>query len=227
MKILLVEDEPKVSSFIKKGLESQACQVDIAYDGLIGKKMALGNYYDVIILDVNLPHINGFELCRIIRRERVNVPILMLTALGTLDDKLTGFDSGAYDYLVKPFEFRELFARLKALHLNYNNKQPGHAVSLLRLADLELDLQEKVARRAGKEIELTAREFALLEYFMLNRGKVVSKTDIAEKVWEIDFDTGTNIIEVYVNYLRNKIDRGFASKLIHTVVGMGYMLKEK
>ncbi len=226
MKILLVEDEPKVASFIKKGLESQACQVETAYDGLIGKTLALGNYYDVIVLDVNLPHINGFDLCRIIRREKVNVPILMLTALGTLDDKLAGFDSGAYDYLVKPFEFRELFARLKALHLNYN-KQPGQAVSLLRLADLELDLQEKVARRSGKEIELTAREFALLEYFMRNRGKVVSKIDIAEKVWEIDFDTGTNIIEVYVNYLRNKIDRGFTSKLIHTVVGMGYMLKEK
>ncbi len=227
MKILLVEDEPKVSSFIKKGLESQTCQVETAFDGQIGKNMALGNYYDVIVLDVNLPHINGFELCRIIRSEKVNVPILMLTALGTLDDKLMGFEAGAYDYLVKPFEFRELFARLKALHNNYNVNQSNRQASLLKLGDLELDLEEKIARREGREIELTAREFSLLEYLMRNRGKVVSKTDIAEKVWEIDFDTGTNIIEVYVNYLRNKVDRGFASKLIHTVVGMGYMMKEK
>lgn len=227
MKILLVEDEPKVASFIKKGLENQACEVEIAYDGLMGKKMALSNYYDVIILDVNLPHINGFDLCGIIRKEKVCVPILMLTALGTIDDKLMGFDAGAYDYLVKPFEFRELFARLQALHSNYNCKQSNRSASLLKLADLELDLHEKVARRSGKEIELTAREFALLEYFMRNRGKVVSKIDIAEKVWDVDFDTGTNIIEVYVNYLRNKIDKGFTSKLIHTLVGMGYMMKEK
>ena len=227
MKILLVEDEPKVASFIKKGLESQTCHVETAFDGLVGKNMALSNYYDVIVLDVNLPHLNGFELCRIIRREKVSTPILMLTALGTLDDKLMGFDAGAYDYLVKPFEFRELFARLKALHSNYNLNHAHQPASLLKLADLELDLNEKIARRSEKEIELTAREFSLLEYLMRNRGIVVSKTDIAEKVWEIDFDTGTNVIEVYVNYLRNKVDRGYTPKLIHTVVGMGYMMKEK
>jgi two-component system, OmpR family, copper resistance phosphate regulon response regulator CusR len=133
MKILLVEDEPKVASFIKKGLESQACQVEIAYDGLIGKNMALSNYYDVIILDVNLPHINGFDLCQMIRREKIGVPILMLTALGTIEDKVAGFDAGAYDYLVKPFELRELFVRIKALHNNYNCKQPN-AASRLKLA---------------------------------------------------------------------------------------------
>lgn len=224
MRILLVEDEPKLSGFIRKGLEEQAWQVDQAFDGQMGRSLALSNPYDVIVLDVNLPHINGYELATQIRRENIQTPILMLTALGTLDDKLTGFESGADDYLIKPFEFQELVARLRALQKRNNESSPQ--ANLLKVADLELDLNEKVARRDGHRIELTAKEFGLLEYLMRNRGRVVSRVDIAEKVWDIHFDTGTNTIDVYVNFLRKKIDKEFPTKLIHTVVGMGYILKE-
>lgn len=225
MRILVVEDEPKVASFIQKGLEEQTYEVEVAYDGFIGQRMAFSNPYDVIILDVNLPQINGFEVCRNIRKNNVRTPVLMLTAFGTTDDKLNGFDAGADDYLVKPFEFRELVARIKVLHKrSSDHNQSGN---LLKIADLELNLDEKSARRGGKKIDLTAREFALLEYFIRNKARVVSRVDIAEKVWEISFDTGTNVIDVYVNFLRKKIDRDFDKKLIHTVVGMGYMLKDE
>jgi len=225
MKILIVEDEPKVASFIKKGLEEQSYLVDHAFDGTIGKSMALGASYDVIILDVNLPGINGFELCKIIRENHIITPVLMLTALGTTDDKLMGFDSGADDYLVKPFEFRELLARIKALYKRASSDS-SQVSNVLRVADLELNLDQKIAVREGHKIDLTAKEFALLEYFIRNKGRVVSRVDIAEKVWEINFDTGTNVIDVYVNFLRKKVDRDFPKRLIHTVVGMGYILKE-
>lgn len=225
MKILIVEDEPKVASFIKKGLEEQSYMVEQAFDGTIGKSMALSNSYDVIVMDINLPGINGFELSKILRQNNVRTPILMLTALGTMDDKLTGFESGADDYLVKPFEFRELLARIKALYKRIGDNQP--ISNVLRVADLELNLDEKVARRGGNKIDLTAKEFSLLEYFIRNKGRVVSRVDIAEKVWEINFDTGTNVIDVYVNFLRKKVDKDFPKKLIHTVVGMGYILKEE
>jgi two-component system copper resistance phosphate regulon response regulator CusR len=224
MKILIVEDEPKVASFIKKGLEEQSYLVEQAFDGIIGKSMALSNTYDVIILDVNLPGMNGFELSKIIRESDIKTPILMLTALGTTDDKLTGFDAGADDYLVKPFEFRELLARIKALYKRTNENQTS--AKILKVADLELNLDEKIAIRGGKKIDLTAKEFGLLEYFIRNKGKVVSRVDIAEKVWEINFDTGTNVIDVYVNFLRKKVDKEFEKKLINTVVGMGYILKD-
>lgn len=224
MKILVVEDEPKLASFVKKGLEEQSCEVDIAYDGQVGRNMALNNLYDVIVLDINLPKMNGFDVVQSIRQEKNRTPVLMLTAMGSVDDKLTGFEAGADDYLVKPFEFRELMARLRAL--TKRSSDAGMQTNVLKVADLELDLNEKVARRGDKRIELTAKEFGLLDYLMRNRGRVVSRVDIAEKVWDIHFDTGTNVIDVYVNFLRKKIDKDFPNKLIHTVIGMGYMLKE-
>ncbi|ADB38942.1 two component transcriptional regulator, winged helix family [Spirosoma linguale DSM 74] len=224
MKILVVEDEPKLASFVKKGLEEQSCEVDVAYDGQVGRNMALNNLYDVIVLDINLPKMNGFDVVQSIRQEKNRTPVLMLTAMGSVDDKLTGFEAGADDYLVKPFEFRELMARLRAL--TKRSSDAGMQTNVLKVADLELDLNEKVARRGDKRIELTAKEFGLLDYLMRNRGRVVSRVDIAEKVWDIHFDTGTNVIDVYVNFLRKKIDKDFPTKLIHTVIGMGYMLKE-
>jgi two-component system, OmpR family, copper resistance phosphate regulon response regulator CusR len=223
MKILVVEDEPKVAAFIREGLEHLHHEVDVAYDGQMGEKLALKNPYQVIILDIIIPLINGIELCRRIKSVKPGTPILMLTALGTTDDKVTGFEAGADDYLVKPFEFRELVARINAL-----SKRPqdaGSSSDLLKVADLELDRNKKVARRGDKTIELTAKEFSLLEYLMVNKGRVVSRPDIAEKVWEITFDTGTNVVDVYVNILRKKIDRDFETKLIHTRIGMGYILK--
>lgn len=225
MKILVVEDEPKLASFVRKGLEEQSCEVDVAYDGQVGRTMALNNPYDVIIMDINLPKMNGFDVVQSIRQEKNRTPVLMLTAMGSVDDKLTGFEAGADDYLVKPFEFRELMARLRAL--TKRNSEVGTQTNVLKVADLELDLNEKIARRGTKRIELTAKEFGLLEYLMRNRGRVVSRVDIAEKVWDIHFDTGTNVIDVYVNFLRKKIDKDFPKKLIHTVIGMGYMLKEE
>ncbi|MFN3850306.1 MAG: response regulator transcription factor [Spirosomataceae bacterium] len=225
MRVLIIEDEPKLAEFIKKGLEEDNCTVEVAYDGQIGKALVLANQYDILICDVNLPRINGFDLVKQLREHKVRTPILMLTAMGSLNDKLVGFEAGADDYLVKPFEFRELLARIKSL---YRRGSEGVVVSnLLKIADLELDLNEKIARREGKKIELTAREFGLLEFLMRNKGKVVSRIDIAEKVWNIHFDTGTNTIDVYVNFLRKKVDKEFSTKLIHTVVGMGYILKEE
>ncbi|HEY8400360.1 MAG TPA: response regulator transcription factor [Cytophagaceae bacterium] len=222
MKILVVEDEPKVASFIKKGLEEQLHEVSVAYDGFTGKEMALSASFDLIILDVNLPSMNGIEVCKSIRSEDVNTPILMLTALGTTDNKITGLDSGADDYLVKPFEFRELLARIRAL----TRRTTGESKEkVYKIADLELDTESKTVKRSGEKIDLTAKEFLLLEYMIKNKGKVISRVDIAEKVWEISFDTGTNVIDVYINFLRKKIDKNYSPKLIHTIVGMGYVLK--
>jgi two-component system copper resistance phosphate regulon response regulator CusR len=225
MKILLVEDEPKLAQTIKKGIEENGFDVDVAFDGMTGKSLALQNKYDLLIFDVIIPHINGIELCKIIRQAKPKVPILLLTALGTTDDKLAGFDSGADDYLVKPFEFKELIARIKSLiRRNTSLEEPNQ---VLKVANLELNLTEKIAIRDGKKIELTAREFALLEYLMKNRGRVLSRLDVSEHVWDINFDTGTNVIDVYINILRKKIDKEFEPKLIHTRVGMGYVLKEE
>lgn len=225
MKILLVEDELKVAAFIKAGLETQACNVDVAYDGQIGLSMAKQTKYDVIILDINLPSMPGFTVCQRIREFDPAVPVLMLTALGSTEDKLTGFEAGADDYLVKPFEFLELLARVKALHKR--GLESTRLTPVMKIADLEIDMDEATVRRSGKKIELTAKEFALLTFLMKNRGKVVSRAAIAEKVWDISFDTGTNVIDVYITFLRKKIDRDFSPKLIHTVVGMGYILKEE
>jgi len=223
MNLLLIEDEPKTVQSLKQGLEENGYAVDVAYDGLMGKQLAMRNSYHLIVSDIIIPGINGVELCRELRKAGNETPILMLTALGTTDDKVLGFDAGADDYLVKPFEFKELLARVRAL------TKRGSAVSqtaqIMRFADLEVNMDAKTVHRAEQKIELTAREFNLLVYLIRNQGRVISKAEIAEQVWEIDFDSGTNIIEVYVNYLRKKIDRDFAVKLIHTQFGMGYVLK--
>ena len=223
MRVLLVEDEPKVAAFIKKGLEEQAYEVDQAYDGFFGKKLALQNEYDLIILDVILPIKNGTEVCREIRQFKPAVAILMLTALGSTEDKILGLDSGADDYLVKPFVFQELMARIRAL-TRRTYESPSNEI--ITIADLELNLTKKSVYRSGKPINLTAREFALLHYLMRNKERVVSRVDIIEQVWETSFDTGSNVIDVYINFLRKKIDKDFNPKLIHTLVGMGYVLKE-
>jgi two-component system, OmpR family, copper resistance phosphate regulon response regulator CusR len=223
MNILLVEDEPKVAEFIRKGLKEQQHTIDVAYDGLYGEKLALANEYDLIILDVIIPYMNGIELCRQIRKYKVDVPILMLTAMGTTQDKITGFDAGVDDYLVKPFHFEELLARIKALGRRKLLSAPG---TVYRISDLEVDTYKKTVKRNDKKIELTAKEFALLELLVVNRNRVMSRAYIAETVWGIDFNRGTNVIDVYINYLRNKIDKEFGQPLIHTVIGMGYVLKD-
>ncbi len=223
---LIVEDEEKVASFIKKGLFTQGYDSVIAPTGREALDLFENQKFDLIILDIGLPDLNGLEVCEQIRKTNAQIPVLMLTALGSVSDKLSGFEVGTDDYLVKPFDFMELLVRIKAL-LKRSNEKMKDQDDILKVADLELNLHQKVAIRAGKVIALTAKEFSLLEYLMRNRGRVVSKLDIAEQVWDIDFDTGTNFIEVYVNYLRNKIDKGFTDKLIHTIFGMGYTLKSK
>lgn len=223
MKLLLIEDEPKTLQSIRQGLEENGYEVDIAYDGLIGKQLARSNAYQLIISDIIIPGINGIELCREIRSWGDETPILMLTALGTTDDKVTGLDAGADDYLVKPFEFKELLARVRAL--TKRGSTVSHTAQVLKFADLEVSLDAKTVYRSGNKINLTAREFNLLVYLIRNQGRVISKVEIAEQVWDIGFDTGTNVIEVYVNYLRKKIDKDYPVKLIHTQFGMGYVLK--
>ena len=222
MKILIVEDEPKLMSILKEGLETEGYEIDIAYDGQIGGKMAVKNYYDVIILDLIIPYVNGLELCKLIRNSNSNVPILMLTALASIEDKIAGFDAGADDYLAKPFEFKELLARVKALLKRSTGVIQNS--NTIKLGDLELDLDKKSAKRGEKIIDLTSKEFFLLEYLMKNKGKVLSRVDIAENVWDIDFDTTTNIIDVYINILRKKIDKDFEPKLIQTRKGLGYFI---
>jgi len=224
MRILLVEDELNVSSFIKKGLAEQNYEVEVAHDGLEGKRKAREEHFDLIILDVMLPRFSGNEVCSDIRRYNKTVPVLMLTALGTLDDKVSGLEAGADDYLVKPFHFKELTARIKALTRRSLVEMQGKKYTI---ADLVLDTHTRLVNRTGKEIFLTAKEYALLELFILNQNRVLSRGEIAELVWGIDFDTGTNIIDVYVNYLRNKIEKGFTGKLIHTVIGRGYVMREE
>lgn len=224
MNILIVEDEPKVATFIKKSLEESNFKADIAYDGLVAERMFSQFDYDLVILDIIIPYINGIELCKRIKALKPSIPVLLLTALGTTEDKLTGFDAGADDYLVKPFEFRELLARIKAVSKrNSGIALPGHR---LVVSDLELDLDKKIAIRGNNEINLTAKEYTLLEFFMRNPDRVLSRADIAADVWEITFDTGTNIVDVYVNILRKKIDKEFPTKLIHTRFGMGYIFGE-
>jgi len=221
MKILIVEDEPKVASFIKKGLEENNYNAEIAYDGLSAEKLARLNKYDLFIVDIIIPGISGLDLCKKLKMLNTDLPVLMLTALGTTDDKIIGFEAGANDYLVKPFEFRELLARVKVL-LKKPNQSQG-TVNRLIVGDLVLDLDKKTALRGGSQIDLTAKEFSLLEFLMRNTGRVLSRIDIAEKVWDIKFDFGTNVVDVYINFLRKKIDKGFDKKLIHTRVGFGYV----
>ena len=224
MNILLIEDEPNVVTFIKKGLEEQRHIVTVAYDGNMGSKLALEQDFDLILLDIILPYINGFEVCKQIRQYKKEVPILMLTALGTVNDKVQGLECGADDYLTKPFHFVELLARIKALDRRRSMVLQG---TNYQVDDLEMDCFRKTVTRSGKTITLTAKEFTLLEVLMVNKNRVLSRSYIAESVWGISFDRGTNLIDVYINYLRTKVDKGFPKQLINTVIGMGYVIREQ
>lgn len=225
VKILIVEDEIKVAGFLKKGLEEIGYDTEIAFDGIMGLKLFQQSNFQIIILDINLPLLNGFELCKEIRKADSSIPIIMLTALSGTDNKIMGFDSGADDYLVKPFEFRELIARIKVLLKRYDINYFSNPI--LKIADLEMNTDTKIVKRGEDIINLTAKEFALLEYLLKNQNRVVSRVDIAEKIWDINFDTGTNVIDVYINFIRKKIDKYYSKKLLHTVVGMGYVLREE
>jgi two-component system, OmpR family, copper resistance phosphate regulon response regulator CusR len=223
MKILLIEDETKTAQLIREGLEMHQIEVEVAYDGLMGLTLSTRNYYDLIITDLILPEMNGLSLCKKIRESGSGVPILMLTALSTSEDVVTGLDAGADDYLAKPFELSVLMARVRAL--TRRKTENTSTANILKIADLELNVDTKRVHRAGQEISLTAKEFNLLELFLRNQGRVISKAELAEKIWDITFDTGTNVIEVYVNFLRKKIEKDFDTKLIHTQIGLGYILK--
>lgn len=222
MRILIVEDEKKIAGLIKRGLKEEGYATDIAEDGLKGEFLATTNQYDVIILDVMLPKMDGIALCKSLRSRKISTPIIMVTAKDTVSDKVEGLDSGADDYLTKPFAFEELIARIRALM----RKRDGQAATKLKIAGLELDLVSHKVTRDGKDIELTSKEYALLEYLMRSAGSVITRTMIAEHVWDMNFDSDTNIIDVYINYLRKKIDDGFKKELIQTIRGRGYTIKE-
>ncbi|QCR22087.1 response regulator transcription factor [Pontibacter sp. SGAir0037] len=225
--ILIIEDEQRVSDLIRRGLEEQGYATEVAYDGETGKKLVIGREYCLIIMDIILPKINGLDLCKELRQAKPDIPIIMLTALGTTDDKVEGFDAGANDYLVKPFDFRELHVRIRELLKRSKATTAGGSGSVLKTADLEMNLQTKSVSRSGKEISLTPKEFALLEFMMRNSGRVISRVEIAQHVWDTHFDTGTNFIDVYINYLRKKIYKAFPTRLIHTKPGMGFIFKEE
>ena len=223
-RILVIEDEKKIADTLKMGLAENGFEVEVAYDGKIGHQLLLSRNFDLAILDINLPGMNGYELCKAIRYRNMNMLVIMLTSMSSLDDKIEGYDSGADDYLVKPFEFRELLLKIRALL----KRTPGQSMpvgNLLRAADLEMNLDNKEVYRNGRRIKLTAKEFQLLEYLMRNKNRVVSRADLAINVWDVDFNTNTNVIVVYISYVRNKVDKDFEQKLIQTHVGMGYILK--
>ena len=221
MKILVVEDEKKVAAFIKKGLEEDNFKVELAYDGEKGEELATESAFDLIILDILMPKKDGLTMLEELRAKHISTPVLMITAKGSVEDKVRGLDSGADDYLVKPFAIAELLARVRSLLRRGGLEK----LTTLAIANLTLDLVSHKAIRGGKTIELTAKEYTLLEYFMRNTNKVLSRTIISEHIWNYNFDTGTNIIDVYINHLRNKVDGEFEKKLIHTVRGVGYMMK--
>ncbi|MCH8311424.1 MAG: heavy metal response regulator transcription factor [Nitrospinae bacterium] len=222
MRILIVEDEKKVAGFIKKGLEEETYAVDVAYDGEDGLHMGVENQYDLIILDLMLPIIDGLNVLSRLRGKKVETPILLLTAKDSVEDKVTGLNSGADDYLTKPFAFSELLARIRVLL----RRGKTETKTVLQIDGLSLDLVSHKVKRHDEEIELTGKEYSLLEYFMRNQGKVLTRTMIAEHVWDYNFDTFTNVIDVYVNHLRKKIDKGYPEKLLHTLRGVGYIMKE-
>ncbi len=224
-KILIVEDEQKIADTIKLGLSENGYHVEVAYDGSIGYKLFQNHLFNLVVLDINLPGMNGYDLCKIIRSENAHIPIIMLTALSSLNDKIEGYDAGADDYIIKPFEFKELLLKIRAL-LKRTMNQNLPMGTLLKAGDLEMNLDRKEVKRGDACINLTAKEFQLLEYLLRNKNRVVSRADIAINVWDIDFDTNTNVIDVYISYLRNKVDKYFPLKLIQTQVGMGYILKE-
>jgi len=221
MRILIVEDEKKVAGFIKKGLEEETYAVDAAHDGEEGFHLASMNQYDMIILDLMLPKMDGLEVLTRLRDKKINIPILLLTAKDAVEDKVTGLNKGADDYLTKPFAFSELLARVRSLL----RRGQAETKTELKVGDLSLDLVSHKVNRNGEEIELTGKEYSLLEYFMRNEGKVLTRTMIAEHVWDYNFDTFTNVIDVYVNHLRKKIDKQYPAKLLHTLRGVGYVMR--
>jgi DNA-binding response OmpR family regulator len=224
-RILLVEDEAKIADTLKFGLTENGYTVEVAYDGAIGLKLFENYPFDLVVLDINLPGLNGYELCKTIRAKNPHIPVIMLTALNSLNNKIEGYDAGADDYIIKPFEFKELQLKIRALLKRTLNQQLPTG-NVLSAGDLEMNMDSKEVKRGGKTINLTAKEFQLLEYLLRNKNRLVSRADIAINVWAIDFDTNTNVIDVYINYLRNKIDKPFDKKLIQTQVGMGYVLKD-
>jgi len=225
IKILIAEDEKKIADSLKQGLEENGFEVKVAYDGEIGLKVFRNESFDLVILDINLPGVNGYDFCKTVRKLNAAVPVVMLTAMNAVEDKIEGFDAGADDYIIKPFDFRELLVRIRAL---LKRSHITVAIgTMLKAEDLVMNLDSKEVTRNDQVISLTAKEFQLLEYFLRNKNRVLSRADIALNVWDIDFDTRTNVIDVYVNYLRKKIDKGFDEPLIHTQVGMGYVLKDK
>ena len=226
LRILIVEDEKKIADTLKMGLMEHGFDVEVAYDGKIGLQLFANIHFDLIILDINLPGLNGYELCKEIRSTNEKIPIIMLTSMSMLNDKIEGYHAGADDYMVKPFEFRELLLKIKVL-LKRTVAKDLIAGNVLKAGDLMLNLDSKEVIRGGNKIKLTAKEFQLLEYLLRNKNRMVSRADLAINVWDIDFDTNTNVIDVYISYLRNKVDKPFDQKLIHTHIGMGYMLKEK
>lgn len=221
--ILIVEDEQRLADILKRQLEESGFNAEIAYDGYTGKQLVERNQFNLIILDIDLPLLNGYDLCKEIRKTNSNIPIIMLTAFSTADNKLTGFDAGADDYVVKPFDFRELLARVNVFLRRSETRDVSEKLSV---ADLEMDLNTKAVSRSGRKIDLTVKESLLLETFLKNRDKLLTREFIIEHVWGIDFDPSTNIIDVYVNYLRKKIDKDFSPKLIHTKFGFGFYCSE-
>ena len=224
-KVLLVEDEKKIADTLKLGLSENGYYVEVAYDGNLGHKLYEAHSLNLLVLDINVPGINGYELCKIVRSRNTQIPIIMLTAFSSLQDKIEGYDAGADDYIIKPFEFKELLMKIRVL-LKRTSNQTVPTGNILKASDLEINLERKEVKRGSTPVSLTAKEFQLLEYLMRNKNRVVSRADIAINVWDIDFDTNTNVIDVYINYLRNKVDKPFEKKLIQTQVGMGYILKE-
>lgn len=227
IKILVVEDEQRVAELLKRGLEGSGYQVELAYDGVWGLRLFRAGEFQMVISDVILPKMSGFELCKEIRNINNRVPVLMLTALGTTDDKLDGFDAGADDYMVKPFDFRELDARIKVLLKRRLPGIPETQLTELVYADLRIDRQTKTVYRQEREIKLSPKEYNLLLYMAENPERLLTRVEIADKVWNTHFDTGTNFIDVYINYLRKKIDRDYDVKLIHTKPGMGFIFRQE
>ncbi|GAB3993961.1 response regulator transcription factor [Spirosoma daeguense] len=226
-KILIIEDDRRIAQNISRGLQEEGYATEVVYEGLNGRQMALQPGVDLLILDINLPGLSGFEVCRSVRAEKPTLPIIMLTALGEIEDKVEGLSLGADDYLVKPFDFRELVARVATCFRRTSRVQDSSDEEIWQVANLSINITTKEVKRNNTPIDLTAREFALLEYLIRNKGRVLSKADIAETVWNLNFDPGTNVVEVYINYLRKKVDRDFEPKLIHTRPGLGYVLKEE
>jgi two-component system copper resistance phosphate regulon response regulator CusR len=225
MKILIVEDEPNVVSVLTRGLNSEGFETSVAPDGVVALEMISAHNFDLIVMDIMLPGINGIDLCKQVKSKNPHIPVIMLTALGTTENIVTGLDNGADDYLVKPFKIAELSARIRTILRRFSGNQPNDEI--ISIGNLHLNIQAKTVIRGEKEITLTATEYRLLQFFAKNKNKTLSRIDILENVWDIDFNMGTNVVDVYVNYLRKKIDKGFESNLIHTIVGLGYMLKEK